>query len=361
MTRFFTILFFIGMFNAWSIQPTFYDFSDDFLTYSNNLFIPTSEKVSTSNIINFAVLPQNHLNKNNLQIYNPDFFSVFIDNKLYGCFNAGDTANISLANFNKQFLLSIYSSHSLKNIKAISKCSQFLKSNYTPIIDQPTFYQVRINKKEITNRYLIGIIIVLLLLAVIKVSTPEMNKYIYGLFVAGSFSSRGALLRKDGVMVVVFIIILFTTMIFIFTPSLDADILFFNAINTYRMSVIIIYIVFLTFINIFLHNIFGNLYRIPKLSRTYSIELLFILMVLIFLLIPFYCIVFTPFYVPLILSSQIFDYSVWLIFTIMIINELYFFYGRHHIRKIYIISYICICDIIPFIISYKIVKDFQIA
>jgi hypothetical protein len=150
-------------------------------------------------------------------------------------------------------------------------------------------------------------------------------------------------------------------MIFIFTPSLKGDVKFLNALNTYKISVILIYIVSLSFFNIFFHNLLGGLFKVSKLSRLYTIELLFIVMILIMLFIPFYMVIFTPFLVPYKLRGNIFDYTVCVFSIFLIINELYFFYGKHRIRKIYIISYICICNIIPFIVSYKIVKDFHIA
>ena len=340
-----------------------YDYADNFLIFDEDkgVYLVNPEKKLRGNIVNF--LARSSEKNNTLNIYNPEKLSIFINSKFYQNVKGKDTAKIEISKIlgNKdQALVAIYSPVILNKLKVSAQKNNYILSNESKSM-QPVFWQVKSEKNKMINRYIFGIAIILISLAVLKLNIPEIGKYISNIISLGNFNSRAVFQRKDGAIIIIFIIILFSSMIFIFTPSLKGEMEFLNAQNTYRLSIILIYMIILSFINIFFHNLLGGLFKTSKLSRLYTIELLFIVMILIMLFIPFYMIIFTPFLVPYILGTDVFDYVVWIFSIFLMINELYFFYGKHRIRKIYIISYICICNIIPFIVSYKIVKDFHIA
>lgn len=338
-------------------QTDNFNYSENFFKYDylKKSYIPYINNPIATNCLSFLLKYED--SAKDIIIFNSHEYTIFVNSKLYLCARGNETTIIKSAELlnsaRNNTLITIYTTQNLKNLKVNS-----LK-NKTPSTEI-TFTDITYIKKNIENRYILGLVIVIMALIILKSSIPSIAKDVFGL-VKSNFNERGTLFKKQGVPIVILILVMFFLMIFMFTPSLNGTILKYNAHNTYILSTLIIYFILLFTLKAIMHTVFGYLYKIPKVSYSYTIELLLISIFIIFIFAPLYLFVFTPYYTVVSLNASFFGYAAWIVFLGLTINELYFFYSRQQGQTIYIFSYICICDIIPFIVSYKFVKDFQIA
>jgi hypothetical protein len=355
--KFLLVIFFVILFCR-SQAADYQLFIPDFLIYDEDTksYVPSPYFNVDGKIASFIYT------EGNLVITGREDFDVFLNQKYTQSISEGDTFKLiysNIVNAQKPLLITIKSKISIKNLQFLSGINQGIKSEL--VLRAPTFLEIRATKTSLYNRYLLGLCIILFFIVVLKFNIPEIGKYIIGIFKPGSFNSRGALLRKEGLLIIIFLAVLFFTMTYVLTPySIDKQ-SYSYVDNVKMLSKILFFLIGISLINIAFHFTIGGLYKISKLSRTYSIELLFLLMVITLVTLPLYLLLFTPFVNIPTMGSQVFKYSIFFLFSLIFLNELYFFYIRHRMKKIYFITYICICDLIPFLIIFKLVQDLSFA
>lgn len=216
---------------------------------------------------------------------------------------------------------------------------------------------IKPNQVKFKNRYLIGIICFLIILILLRNINPLFFKNLFNY----KFDSNILLERSSAKINYyqgenIFFIVL-SSMLFALLSSIYTDQIakYFNRIffikynfNSEYLFLIVFMFFMLIFILRWMHNYFVSLlFGLTNLSKILSNEFSRSVLQVTFVFFPIILIVNNPYKSPDYLNINFVLFFWFLIICIFAVKELYYFYKLFNFKKIYIIAYICICDLFP--------------
>ncbi|MDX2188528.1 MAG: DUF4271 domain-containing protein [Bacteroidota bacterium] len=340
------------------------EIESEFLLYNHTLnqYIPLT-KYNNQDLNVTIRINKNHINKY-LNVYTQKKFYIYSNNKLILSSLPNQSNKIDQRYFQNnqpETYLTINSSTSIENITI----SDNKKPNFKSTLNSNSFSDfltIKKNNKIFQTKYLVGFISLILLLVILKtVNSDFLNRFLK-IAIDSIPKEREAIKKKvlssENIVSYLVGISLLTVLYFVFGSKLIF--LFHENSQNYSVIVASVFVFILVFliVKVFLHISLNKLYNIKNFSRYLIYNLIVILILGLVLFTPFYFLLLSPYELfkfdlnLSFISCMIFIFILWLGKEIIDYTRFFGFY------KMYLITYICVSDVFPFLILLKISKEF---
>lgn len=216
---------------------------------------------------------------------------------------------------------------------------------------------IETSQLKFKNRYLVGVICFLLILILIRNITPVFFKNLFQYKLDSNIllersSAKINYYQGENIFFIVLSSILFALLSSIYSEQIIRYMnkIFYNHFNfnaEYLFLVVFLFFMFI-FILRWIHNYMVSLlFGLTNLSKILSNEFSRSVLQVTFIFCPIIFILNNPYKAPDFLNINFVLFFWFLIICIFAVKELYYFYKLFNFKKIYIIAYICICDLFP--------------
>ncbi len=354
--------------------PTFEfvkNINHDFLIFDNESqsLLPITNGRKGTNTIFFKIFAS-EINNQSLFIKSSIPFFLYIDDKLIAAFPAKDTV-IGLEKFSSQYLngdhmfFSINGQNVSKNVTVDLYKNVIIEKSTIAKSDNVELKEDFSENKQKKNKYIIGLILSLLTFVLIKVLIPNIYSRVFKFQMDVSSlmersSSKLSYFQNESIFIFVFVSILSGIYAYVFFENITIMNYFFASPKAKGSSIFIFSVLatFLLFVVKFgIYKIVSFVFGLTNFHKLLTNEFSKTIFQTLILVYPIYFIFQSPFFSHDLSYSFKLIYPLILVLLIFILKELYYFFGLVSFNKLYIIAYICICDLFPTCIFIKILTQ----